>query len=149
MIRSKGGDLLQDDAQALVNTVNTVGVMGRGLAAQVKDAYPSVFAEYVAACRTGNVQPGRILPVQIGADRWILNFPTKRHWRNRSRLTDIEAGLEDLIRVVRELQISSIAIPPLGCGLGGLDWAIVRPLIVERLAPLDLDVRLYEPTRTA
>lgn len=144
MITDKTGNLLRDDAQALVNTVNTVGVMGKGLALQFKRAYPEVFETYRAACRNGEVQPGRILAVGIAdTDRWVLNFPTKRHWRQSSRLDDIEAGLEDLVRKLTELNISSVAVPPLGCGNGGLDWSVVRPLIVERLGGLDVDIRLY------
>lgn len=146
MIREMTGDLLRDDAQALVNAVNTVGVMGKGLALQFKRAFPEVFRTYQAACQRGEVQPGRVLPVRLqSSDRWVLNFPTKRHWRQRSRLADIESGLDDLIRVIDELKIASVAVPPLGCGNGGLDWSVVRPLIIERLGVLDCDVRLYGP----
>jgi O-acetyl-ADP-ribose deacetylase (regulator of RNase III) len=144
MITEMTGNLLRDNAQALVNTVNTVGVMGKGLALQFKRAFPEVFQVYEAACRDGEVQPGRILSVRIGdTDRWVLNFPTKRHWRQPSRLEDVEAGLNDLVRLLAELEIRSVAVPPLGCGNGGLDWAVVRPLIVERLGGLDVDIRLY------
>lgn len=144
MITEVTGNLLRDHAQALVNTVNTVGVMGKGLALQFKRAYPEVFRVYEAACRAGDVLPGRILPVRLGdTDRWVLNFPTKRHWQQPSRLADIDAGLDDLVRVLSELEIRSVAVPPLGCGNGGLDWAVVRPLIIDRLGALPVEVRLY------
>ncbi|MEW9530123.1 macro domain-containing protein [Microbispora sp. NPDC049125] len=144
MITETTGDLLLDDAQALVNTVNTVGVMGKGIALQFKRAFPDVFAAYADACADGRVEPGRVLPVRLGdGDRWVLNFPTKRHWRQPSRLDDIEAGLDDLARLLVELDVRSVAIPPLGCGNGGLPWARVRPLIFAKLADLDVDIRLY------
>lgn len=144
MITEVTGNLLRDDAQALVNTVNTVGVMGKGLALQFKRAYPEVFRVYEAACQAGDVLPGRILPVRLAdTDRWVLNFPTKRHWRQPSRLVDIATGLDDLVRVLSELKIRSVAVPPLGCGNGGLDWAVIRPLIIQRLGALPVEVRLY------
>jgi O-acetyl-ADP-ribose deacetylase (regulator of RNase III) len=149
MINETRGNLLRDNAQALVNTVNTVGVMGKGLALQFKRAYPDVFATYVAGCRAGEVKPGRIFPVAIPDGRWVLNFPTKRHWKQPSRIEDIEAGLDDLVRLVGELGLRSIAVPPLGCGNGGLAWATVRLLIVDKLQGLDVDVRLYGPETPA
>ncbi len=145
MITETQGNLLRDDAQALVNTVNTVGVMGKGIALQFKRAFPDVFETYASACREGKVKPGEVLPVALPEGRWVLNFPTKRHWRNPSRLEDIQAGLDDLVRVVAELHIRSIAIPPLGCGNGGLPWSEVRALIIEKLRGIDVDVRLYGP----
>ncbi|GII29152.1 macro domain-containing protein [Planotetraspora mira] len=146
MITETTGDLLRDDAQALVNTVNTVGVMGRGIARQFKREFPDVFTAYAEACADGRVQPGHILPVRLGdGDRWVLNFPTKRHWRQRSRLDDVEAGLDDLARILVRLDIRSVAVPPLGCGNGGLDWSQVRPLIFEKLGGLETDIRLYGP----
>lgn len=158
VITALSGNLLHDDAQALVNTVNTVGVMGKGLALQFKRAFPEVFEQYATACREGRVQPGRIHAVPLrSSDRWVLNFPTKRHWRQRSRIEDIEAGLDDLVLVLAELKITSVAVPPLGCGNGGLDWVQVHPLIMSKLGELDVDVRLYDlgtpqaaemPTRT-
>lgn len=144
MIIETTGNLVQDDAIALVNTVNTVGVMGKGLALQFKRAFPDVFKAYRSACQRGEVQPGRVLPIRLeDSERWILNFPTKRHWREPSRLEDVNAGLIDLARLLTELKIDSVAIPPLGCGNGGLDWTVVKPLIVEHLAGLDVEVRLY------
>lgn len=143
MIVESTGNLLLDDAQALVNTVNTVGVMGKGLALQFKRAFPANFDAYVQACRDGRVRPGRIFATQFGDHRWILNFPTKRHWREPSQLEDIHSGLDALVRVIVELNLTSVALPPLGCGNGGLDWATVRPLIIEKLGGLDVEVRLY------
>ncbi|WP_283134533.1 type II toxin-antitoxin system antitoxin DNA ADP-ribosyl glycohydrolase DarG [Rhizohabitans arisaemae] len=144
MIREVNGNLLRDDAQALVNTVNLVGVMGKGIALQFKRAFPEVFAAYAEACGRGELRPGKVFPVQIaGTDRWVLNFPTKRHWRQGSRLDDIIDGLDHLAEVLVDLKIRSVAVPPLGCGNGGLDWSVVRPLILEKLGNLDLDVRVY------
>ncbi|MEV4551645.1 type II toxin-antitoxin system antitoxin DNA ADP-ribosyl glycohydrolase DarG [Nonomuraea wenchangensis] len=146
MITETSGNLLRDPAQALVNTVNTVGVMGKGIALQFKRAYPEVFAAYAQACAEGRVRPGHVFPVQIAdSQRWVLNFPTKRHWRQPSRLDDIRDGLDDLARLLVNLDISSVAVPPLGCGNGGLSWSVVRPLIIEKLGGLDIDIRLYGP----
>lgn len=146
MITETTGNLLRDDAQALVNTVNTVGVMGKGLALQFKRAHPDVFARYADACRRGEVQPGHIHTAPLADGRIILNFPTKRHWRDNSRMEDIDAGLDDLLRLIRTLELKSVAIPPLGCGNGGLPWPQVRRLILDKLAALDdVDVRLYGP----
>jgi O-acetyl-ADP-ribose deacetylase (regulator of RNase III) len=146
VITETHGNLLRDQAQALVNTVNTVGVMGKGIALQFKRAYPEVFTAYAQACAEGRVRPGRVFPVQIAdGQRWVLNFPTKRHWRQPSRLDDIRDGLNDLARLLVQLDITSVAVPPLGCGNGGLQWSVVRPLIHEKLGHLDTDIRLYRP----
>lgn len=146
MITETTGDLLADDAQALVNAVNTVGIMGKGLALQFKRAYPDVFTAYARACKAGDVHPGRIhaAPIDDGA-RWVLNVPTKRHWRAKSRLEDVAAGLDDLARFLSEHRIASAAVPALGCGHGGLPWPEVRDLIHVKLGDLDTDVRLYAP----
>ncbi|MGO9082611.1 MAG: macro domain-containing protein [Streptosporangiaceae bacterium] len=134
---------------ALVNTVNTVGVMGKGIALQFKQAYPDNFRAYEAACRRGGVQLGQMFVVEtglLGQPRLIINFPTKKHWRARSKLSDIKAGLTDLRRVISEYAITSIALPPLGCGNGGLDWRDVRPLITEALGDVPgVDVVVYPP----
>lgn len=150
MIRAMHGNLLADDADALVNTVNTVGVMGKGIALQFKRAYPEMFTCYAKAAKRGEIQPGRVHVWQteaLSGPQFIINFPTKRHWKAPARLEDVEAGLEDLVRVVRDLEISSIAIPPLGAGLGGLDWEHVSARIRAAFAPLEegVDVRVYEP----
>lgn len=148
-IESTEGDLLRADAEALVNPVNCVGVMGRGLAAQFKRAFPANFEGYEKACDRGEVVPGRMFVTQteeLTGPRLIVNFPTKRHWRAKSRIEDVQSGLEALATEVRERGIRSIAIPPLGCGLGGLDWAEVRPLIERAFEPLpDVRVLLFEP----
>ncbi|MHB1505772.1 MAG: type II toxin-antitoxin system antitoxin DNA ADP-ribosyl glycohydrolase DarG [Sulfobacillus sp.] len=149
MIELKHGDILQTDAEALVNPVNCVGVMGRGIALQFKTAFPANFKAYAAACKNHEVQPGRMFVFETSQTanlRLIINFPTKRHWRSQSRMEDIETGLEALVDVIRRDGIHSIAIPPLGSGLGGLDWTEVRPRIEAALRPLaDLRVSLYEP----
>jgi len=149
-IEYKAGDILREDAEALVNTVNCVGVMGRGIALQFRKAWPENFKEYAAACKRGEVVPGRMFVHETGQltnPRYIINFPTKRHWRGKSRIEDIEAGLEDLVRVIRERNIRSIAIPPLGSGLGGLDWKEVHQRIEQALRNLDNEVRIivFEP----
>ncbi len=132
MIEEGRGNLLTAEVDALVNTVNTVGVMGKGIALQFKRAYPDNYRAYHAACQRGEVQLGRMFLVDrgvLGPRRYIINFPTKKHWRSASRLDDIRTGLADLVDVVLHHEITSVAIPALGCGNGGLDWAEVRPLI--------------------
>jgi len=122
MIEYASGDILKCEADALVNTVNCVGVMGRGIALQFKNAFPENFRAYETACKLGAVQPGQMFVYETGQltpPRFIINFPTKRHWRGKSRIEDIEAGLVDLVGVIRDKGIRSIAIPPLGAGLGG------------------------------
>ena len=149
MIRFKTGDILAEDAEALVNTVNCVGVMGRGIALQFKKAFPENFREYADACENKQVQPGRMFVFETGQltnPRYIINFPTKRHWRANSRIEDIEVGLQALSELIRQRGIRSIAVPPLGSGLGGLDWLEVRPRIEEALRGVnDLDVVVFEP----
>lgn len=150
MIEYKQGDILQDPAEALVNTVNCVGVMGRGIALQFKKAFPQNFSAYAAACKNGEVRPGHMFVYETGQlihPRYIINFPTKRHWRGASRIEDIEAGLNALVETIRRYKIHSIAIPPLGSGLGGLSWSDVKPRIEAALQPLqDVRVTIYEPT---
>ncbi|GAB6047441.1 macro domain-containing protein [Methyloparacoccus murrellii] len=149
MIEYTSGDILKCEADALVNTVNCVGVMGRGIALQFKNAFPENFKAYEAACKRQALEPGRMFVFETGQltlPRFIINFPTKRHWRGKSRTGDIEAGLVDLVKVIRDKGIHSIAIPPLGAGLGGLDWSEVRPRIERALAELaDVRVLVYEP----
>lgn len=145
------GNLLEAEVDALVNTVNTVGVMGKGIALQFKNAYPAMFKAYAKACKQGQVRLGEMWVYdagQITHPRWVVSFPTKGHWRSKSRMRDIEAGLEDLRRVIKELGITSIALPPLGCGNGGLDWDEVRPLIEHGLDGLEVEVLVYAPTAT-
>ena len=149
MIEITSGDILKDQAEAIVNTVNCVGVMGRGIALQFKNAWPENFKAYAAACTRQEVQPGRMFVFETGQltnPRFIVNFPTKRHWRGASRMEDIESGLTALVAEIQARGIRSIAVPPLGSGLGGLDWEEVRPLIEKHLAPVEgLSVRIYEP----
>ena len=150
MVRERHGNLLADDADALVNTVNTVGVMGKGIALQFKRAYPRMFTDYAREAKAGRLVTGRMHVWETGSltgPRFVINFPTKQHWRAPSRMSDIGAGLTDLVRVVRERGIRSIAIPPLGCGNGGLDWTDVAPRIHAAFAALgdDVDVRVYGP----
>ena len=149
MIRFQRGDILEARAEALVNTVNCVGIMGRGIALQFKNAFPANFKAYAAACKRGEVQPGRMFVFDTGEltpPRYIINFPTKRHWRGKSRIEDIRAGLEALVDEIRARDIRSIALPPLGSGLGGLDWADVRPLIERALARLpEVEAEVFEP----
>ncbi len=150
MIEIFHGNLLEASVEALVNTVNTVGVMGKGIALQFKQAFPTMFRTYERACKAGEVRLGKMhvfdLGGSTGGPRWIINFPTKRHWRERSRMENIEAGLEDLVLTIRRLGIHSIALPPLGCGNGGLDWHDVRPRIEAGLANVpDVRVLLFAP----
>ncbi len=123
-----------------MNTVNTVGIMGRGIALQFKQAYPAMVRDYERACKAGELKLGKVqvfdLGGLVGGPRWIINFPTKGHWRADSRMEDIEAGLKDLVATIRKLRIRSIAIPPLGCGNGGLDWNEVRPRIEAAMAEM-------------
>lgn len=149
MIVPTRGDLLQADADALVCPVNCVGVMGAGLAHQIRRAWPQAAAVYTAACRQGAVRPGRVLVVATCRStnpRYLIHFPTKRHWRDRSQITDIEAGLVALAAAIRQYAIRSIAIPALGAGLGGLPWPLVRRHIVRALDQLtDVTILLFEP----
>ena len=150
MIRFVTGNLFDSDTEALVNTVNCVGVMGRGVALQFKKLYPDNFRAYELACKRNEVVPGKMFVFELHRivnPKYIINFPTKRHWRGASRIEDIESGLIDLVSVIAKLQISSIALPPLGAGLGGLDWKIVREKIENALSHLsDVDILVYEPT---
>jgi O-acetyl-ADP-ribose deacetylase (regulator of RNase III) len=150
MIEYRSGDILKSEAEAFVNTVNCVGVMGRGIALQFKNAFPENFKAYAAACKRDEVRPGRMFVFETGhltPPRYIINFPTKRHWRGKSRIEDIEAGLKALVAEIRARRIGSIAIPPLGSGLGGLDWTTeVLPRIQTALGALEgVHIMVYEP----
>lgn len=144
------GDLLKADAEAVVNTVNCVGVMGRGIALQFKNAFPENFKAYAAACKREEVRPGRMFVFETGTitnPKYIINFPTKRHWKGKSRMEDIESGLTALVREIRDRRIDSVAIPPLGSGLGGLDWLEVRQRIDTAMSGFDgVEVIVFEPS---
>src|SRR3954470_1840626 len=132
MITFTQGNLLDAQVEAVVNTVNTVGVMGKGIALMFREAYPENYKAYEAACKRGEVVVGKMFVTEnhdLTGPRYIINFPTKKHWIHPSRLEYVVQGLEDLVRVVRERRIRSIALPPLGCGNGGLDWGQVRKAI--------------------
>jgi O-acetyl-ADP-ribose deacetylase (regulator of RNase III) len=150
MLREVQGNLLEADVEALVNTVNTVGIMGKGIALQFRQAFPEMYKAYEKACKAGELELGKVHVFDLGGltsgTRWVINFPTKKHWRSKSKIKDIEAGLQDLVATIQRLGIKSIAIPPLGCGYGGLDWAEVYPLIKAAFAGLDdVDVQIFAP----
>ena len=150
MIEYKTGDILTEDAEALVNTVNCIGVMGRGLSLQFKRAFPDNFKAYAARCKHNEMKPGHVFVFETGETihpRYIINFPTKRHWRGKSRMEDIESGLASLAEVIQTHGIRSVAIPPLGSGLGGLSWSEVRERIQLTLEKLtDVKVVIFEPS---
>ncbi len=150
MIKLTQGDILSADTEALVNTVNCVGVMGRGIALQFKKVFPDNFKQYKTACDKKELMPGKMFVHDLNSwhnPRFVINFPTKRHWKGKSRMEDIEDGLHALVEEVRQRGIRSIAIPPLGCGLGGLHWTDVRSKIEAAFKELtDVQVLLYEPT---
>lgn len=149
MITYKTGDLLNEDVEAIVNTVNCVGVMGRGIALQFKKCFPENFKVYATACKRKEMRPSKMFIYQTGLllnPKYIINFPTKRHWRAKSRIEDIETGLMDLVKVIRNNNITSIALPPLGCGLGGLEWATVKVSIEQKLSKLeDVQIIIFQP----
>ena len=149
MIEYKNGDIFDEDVEALVNSVNCVGIMGRGIALQFKNMFPENFNSYTAACKRDEVQPGRMFVFRTGQltnPRYIINFPTKRHWRGKSRMEDIESGLKALSTEIKQRNIRSIAIPPLGSDLGGLKWTEVRPRIQAMLEELDdVEAVILEP----
>ncbi len=149
MLEFVEGDLLSANTEALVNAVNTVGVMGKGIALAFKKRFPENYEMYHSTCQAGLLDIGSMLVFDAGKQaqpRWIINFPTKKHWRNPAQLEFIEAGLIDLKRVVLELQIRSIALPALGCGLGGLDWVVVKPCLEVALADLsDVQIQVFLP----
>ncbi len=150
MIQATNGDILKADVEALVNTVNCAGVMGRGIALQFKNKFEENFKAYKKICDAGKLRPGAMFVYDQGSlfnPRYIINFPTKDHWRAKSKMEDIESGLLALVREVKERGIKSIAIPPLGCGLGGLRWSDVRPRIEAAFKDLsEVQILLFEPS---
>ena len=146
MIEIVQGDIFASACHAMVNPVNCVGVMGKGLALAFKKRWPSMFVDYQRACRNGTLAIGRMHPYQVSDGVWVINFPTKDHWRNPSKLEYIEKGLEDLKQCVRSIGLTSVAIPALGCGLGELDWPLVKARIHLLGAALpEVLIKLYEP----
>lgn len=148
MVRILTGDLFKSGAQTLVNTVNTVGVMGKGVALEFRKRFPDMYEDYVARCRARQVRLGQPYLFKRLLPPWILNFPTKDDWRSVSRLSDIVAGLEYLEQRYREWGITSLAVPPLGCGQGGLEWRVVGPTLYRHLSRLEIPVELYAPHGT-
>ena len=148
----KHNDLLKQQADAIINTVNCVGVMGKGIALQFKKAFPENYKAYAKACKNNEVKIGKMFIYQTGFldsnihSKYIINFPTKEHWRGNSKIEYIEKGLDDLYNVIQDLNIKTLAMPPLGCGNGGLNWTDVKKLIINKLSPIeDLILYLYEP----
>jgi O-acetyl-ADP-ribose deacetylase (regulator of RNase III) len=152
MIHYKIGNLLESDAEALVNTVNTVGVMGKGIALQFKNMFPNNFREYAKACQNNEVKVGKLLISEedslLSGKKIIINFPTKTNWRLPSEFKYIESGLTDLVKEIKERKINSIAIPPLGAGNGGLDWSKVKPILEKYLSEVDCEIYIYEPSQS-
>lgn len=150
MITFVSGDILDDDAEAIVNPINCVGVMGKGLALAAKNRWPQMFDAYKAACDSGSVRPGEMWLWPTGelfGTQYVIGFPTKRHWRAASQLQDIEAGLGAMHKAIVHHELRSVAIPMIGCGQGGLDWNFVGRRLVERLRGLDsVDLRVYGPS---
>jgi O-acetyl-ADP-ribose deacetylase (regulator of RNase III) len=151
MIKFLPGNLLESNAYALVNTVNTVGVMGKGIALQFKNEFPHNYAIYREACLKHELKIGHLLTIVDSSlllgERVIINFPTKTHWRLPSDYSYIQKGLQALAKLITEREIISIALPALGCGNGGLDWVLIKRMISQYLEPLDIAIEVYEPSR--
>lgn len=148
MIKFVTGNLLNTKAEALVNTVNTVGVMGKGIALQFKNRFPNNYKIYREACKSKTFKTGDVLTVKEGDlldQKYVINFPTKAHWKSPSKIEYIKTGLVALKKEIEKYQIKSIAIPPLGCGNGGLDWSVVKDLMINELDTLTIDIHIYEP----
>lgn len=150
MIEFRKGNLFESDAEALVNTVNCVGVMGKGIALQFKQAFPDNFKEYKKVCRKNELQPGKMLVYKNNSlinPKYIVNFPTKKHWREKSKIEYIQDGLASLVEEIKSLDIKSIAVPPLGCGYGGLKWEEVQPLMKKAFSQIPtVHVIIYTPS---
>lgn len=148
MVKVVVGDIFESQAQTLVNTVNCVGVMGKGIALEFKKRFPEMFADYQARCARNEVRVGYPYLYKSLVPPWVLNFPTKRHWRSLSRVKDITKGLDYLVQHYREWGITSLAVPPLGCGQGGLEWRVMGPILYGALSRMDIPVELYVPAGT-
>ena len=150
MIHYTTGNILESDAQALVNTVNTVGVMGKGIALQFKKAFPNNFKAYEDACKRKEIAIGKLLVTKDcnlnSGEKIIINFPTKKDWRKSSEYSYIEDGLTDFLNVIEKEQIKSVALPPLGAGNGGLEWEKVKQILEQKLSSLNIDIYVYKPT---
>jgi len=151
MLRFTTGNILDSSAEALINTVNTVGVMGKGIALQFKQAFPHNFEIYKQACLNGSLKTGKILAVKdnelLLGERLIINFPTKQHWKMPSEYRYIESGLTALVAYLQQNPVKSLAMPALGCGNGGLDWHKVRTMIEQHLTELNMAIWVYEPVK--
>lgn len=151
MIKYITGNILESSAEALINTVNTVGVMGKGIALQFKNAYHNNYKAYVDACKRNEIETGKLFLVKDSnlntGNKLIINFPTKKDWRKPSEYSYIESGLDDLVRVINENKIKSVAIPPLGAGNGGLEWEKVKKIIEQKLSNVDAEIIVFEPTQ--
>lgn len=143
MLQFHRTSIMTSSAQTVVNTVNTVGVMGKGLAAAFKDRYPEMFLEYKSLCKRGELSPGSSW-LWKGSDQWVLNFATKKHWRNPSKLEYVRDGLIEFRNKFEAVGIREVAFPRLGCGNGGLDWRDVRPLMVEQLRDLPITIYIHD-----
>jgi len=153
MLQFKKGNIFNEKVEALVNTVNCVGVMGKGIALQFKKKFPQNYLAYKKACQEKQVKIGKMFVYKLqlfGNPKYIINFPTKRHWKEKSKLEYIGVGLKDLVTTINKFKIKSIAIPPLGCGLGGLDWKLVKGLLEEELKPVKdkLEIIIFTPQLT-
>jgi O-acetyl-ADP-ribose deacetylase (regulator of RNase III) len=148
MVTYRTGNLLEAETEALVNTINTVGIMGKGIAFQFREIFPENYKLYRKAVQAKEIKIGKVFVTQIQTlhgERYIINFPTKTNWKYPSKLEYISQGLDDLKRVIQQLSIKSIALPPLGCGNGGLDWNIVKHEIENRLSDLNIEIIIYQP----
>ncbi|WP_158860817.1 macro domain-containing protein [Lunatibacter salilacus] len=147
-MKFKTGNIFASDTEALVNAVNTVGVMGKGVALQFKKRFPTNFKLYAAACKKDEVEIGKMFITATNSllnPKWIVNFPTKKHWIDKSSYSFIELGLDDLVGQIENLDIKSIAIPALGAGLGGLDWEKVKAIIENKLHHLNIEITIFDP----
>jgi len=149
MIKVLIGDMFESPAKTLVNTVNCVGIMGKGVAKEFKKRFPGMFADYEQQCSMGKVEPGVPSYYEDMLGTSIINFPTKKHWRSPSRLQDVVKGLDIFLEKYKEWGITSVAFPPLGCGNGGLEWSVVGPIMYQKLSALDISVEIYAPFGTS
>ena len=144
MIYFKDGDIFKDTSKAIVNAVNCIGAMGKGIALKFKEKYPNNYIAYKTACDNKEVKIGKMF-IYKENNKIIINFPTKQHWYNDSRIEYIEEGLKDLVKVLYSLNIESIVMPAIGCGNGGLSWELVKKTIKEYLLDVDMNIIVYNP----